>query len=154
MEDTRGSGELQKYVDVDGRTYKVHMLSPSKAFKISAKLFKLIGEPMAALAASSDKKNEEKATQAIPMAVKALCHNLDEEAVLILIKELIATTSYDNKSINFEDHFQGKLGLLMKLLVKIIEVQFGDFIEGMGALFGKAPKMELVSPSLSTSAGP
>jgi hypothetical protein len=126
--------EYQKDVEVDGSTYCVHLLSPSKALKLSFKLTKLVGEPMAQMANASQGKD---VAELLPIAVRALLSRLDENEVLGIIKEMVATCTLENKPINFEDSFQGRLGHLVKLVAKVMEVQFSDFFAGLAETLGQ-----------------
>jgi hypothetical protein len=121
--------EYQKTVTVDGEDYKVHLLPPSRAYKLATKLTKMIGEPLGTMAGSMG--DEAKSATALPMAIKALTTNLADDDSLVLIKALMETVTFENKPLNFESHFQGRLGLMLKLVAKVVEVQFADF---MGAV--------------------
>ena len=130
--ETRGSIEYQKNVKVDGQTYKVVLLPPTRALKIAMKLTKLIGEPMAAMAGAGG--DEISSAKALPAAVKALMERIDEDSVLDLIKEMIGTCVKENKSLNFEDEFHGRLGHLIKLFAAVLEVQFKDFFTDLAGM--------------------
>jgi hypothetical protein len=73
-----------------------------------------------------------KATEALPAAVRALCQNLNEKEVLDLIKELLTSATQKNNPVNFEEHFQGRLGHMIKVVAKVVEVQFADFFTELG----------------------
>mgnify|MGYP001323083618 CR=1 FL=1 len=126
--------EYQRTVFIDGETYKIMTFGPTRGLKLAARLAKFIGEPLAAMAAAAE--SEQKALEVLPLAVKALVNNLDEDRVIDLIKELTTCLVVNNKQINFESYFQGKLGHLMKVIGVIIEVQFSDFWSGLAGLVG------------------
>lgn len=128
MKEARGI-EYQREVTVDSETYKVHLLPPSRAIGLSVRLMKIVGEPLAAMAGQSDNMET-----ALPTAVRALTTRLDESEVLGLIQKLLETVTQGNKPVVFETHFQGRLGHMLKLVAKIVEVQFGDFFTGIGDL--------------------
>jgi len=110
----------------------VHLLMPSKAFKMATILTKMIGEPLAAMASAPARKGKElDLTGSLPTAVKALTANLADEGTLQMVKDLVGTCTYNNAPINFESHFQGKLGHLFKLVAVVVEVQFKDFFEAI-----------------------
>lgn len=115
-------------VTIDDQAFNIALLMPSKAFELGAKLLKLVGEPVAALAIS---KGEADFQQALPMAVRALTSNMDNKDTLALIKLLFQTVSIDGKMINFEEYFQGRMGHMFKVLVAVVNVQFSDFFQGV-----------------------
>lgn len=120
----------QPEVQVEGSTYKVHLLAPEASFLMSARLTRLVGEPLSMLAAAAD--DDEDATQKkiveiLPMAVRSLVKNVDEAQALQLIKDLINTVSFENKPINFQRHFHGRMGHLYALVGEVVKVQFKDF---------------------------
>lgn len=128
--------QYQTIASVDNFNYKIVAFGPSQGFKLAARLMKFVGEPVAAMASAAG--NEAKALEVIPLAVKALCSNLDEDSVLSLIKELLTSVVYQNKQINFEEHFQGRLGHMMKVVGKVVEFQFKDFFTELGDSFASA----------------
>lgn len=126
MERPEGTGiEYQKHVRVDDEDYKLHVFMPTKAFKLGARVAKVLGEPVVAMASAAGE--EAKALEAMPAAVRALLANLHEDEVWSLIKELMTCVSYNGKSIELDNHFKGRLGHMLKLVKEIIEFQFKDF---------------------------
>jgi hypothetical protein len=119
-----------KTVIVKDTEYKILVLPPSRSIKLLSKLTKIIGKPMAAVAT----KSGEDRTEMIPQAVGALIENLSEDVVLQIVKELMACVFVENKSIDFEKHFHGKLGLLMVLCKEVLEVNYSDFLDEISAL--------------------
>lgn len=137
MDKPVGSGpEYQKIVVLDDVEYKLHIFMPSKAFKLGARVAKVIGEPVVAMASAGGE--EAKVAEIMPLAVRALLANFHEDEVLSLIKELLACVTHDGKSIQMDDHFKGRLGLLFKLVGSIIEFQFKDFFEAIGQAVAQA----------------
>lgn len=126
--------EYQKDVEVDSEIYRVHLLSPTKALQLSVKLTKLVGEPLANMAGASEGNMQ----QLLPLAVRALVARLDEGEVVALVRTMVDTCKHNNKPINFEADFQGRLGHLVKLVAKVMEVQFGDFFTGLAEMLGHA----------------
>jgi len=126
--------EYQKTVEVDGLDYKVHLLSPTRSIKWSVKLTKIIGEPVAGLASSGD------GLSGLQNAVKSLLSRCDEGEVLELMKAMVETCTHKNKKLNFEDDFHGRVGHLLKLTSKVMEVQFGDFFDGLATVVKEAMK--------------
>jgi hypothetical protein len=142
MDETPGRGiEKQIFITVDGAEYKLHLFSPTRALKLSARLAKFIGEPIAAMASAAG--DEARSLDVLPIAVKSLLNNLHEDEVIGLLKDLIACATHENKSINFDLHFEGALGRLFKLSTEIIKYQFSDFFAVIGQAITAAGSMEM-----------
>lgn len=127
--DTQVSIDFSPSVNIDGHDFRVHLLMPTKAIRMGAKLTKLIGEPFAGLARGDG--DEEEFKKALPLAVRTLTQNLDQEETYAIISQLFQTVSTpDNKLLNVDTYFHGRLGLMFKLLVQVLEIQFTDFFLG------------------------
>ena len=135
-----------KLVTIDGEQYLIQHNSPSKAWKTSVKLTKLIAEPFAAMAQGGD--DETKALEVLPLAIKGLMANLDGEGSLEIVKEIFSTVSHRGEKSesllsgnNFDLHFHGKMGHMLRVLGAAAEFQFADFIgaigDGVAALMDK-----------------
>jgi hypothetical protein len=122
--------ELQKLVTVDDQTYKLVLFMPSRAFKLGARVAKFMGEPAVAMAAAAGDEN--KAIEALPIAIRALLNNLDEDQVWGLIKELMTCVSQNNQMVDVDLQFRGQLGHLIKVVAKVVEYQFQDFFGAIG----------------------
>ena len=120
-----------KTVMVDNVEYKINVLPPSKAIKLLTKLTKLIGKPMASMASGS---SEEERSKLIPMAVGALTESLDEDQTLNLVQQLMTCVTKENQMLKFEQEFQGRLGVLLKLCKEVLEVNYSDFLGEISAL--------------------
>lgn len=141
MEDSgRAAVEYQKLITVDGETYKLHVFMPSKAFKLGARVAKLLGEPVVAMSKASG--DESKVGDAMAHAVKSLMSNLHEDEVWVLINDLLACVSFENKSISVDNHFKGRLGHLLKVVSEIIQFQFKDFFAAIGQAIAGATKSQ------------
>lgn len=132
---TTGSGIYQKDIIIDGEEYKLHALSPSQALKIAAKLTKIIGEPLARMSAADGK--EDRVSEVLPMAVKALTERLDEDQIVSIIEQLLKCVSHSGKPITLNDHFQARLGRLIQLVGEILTYQFSDFFSAIGQAVAK-----------------
>jgi len=136
----RGSIEYQKTVEVGDDEYTIHVLPPTEALKLLGRIVKIIGEPFSELMRGAGEEldgdverkaaAEKAAAEAIPLAARALCRRLDEDEVVAIIKKLMQSVNYDNSPVsrNFERHFQGRLGHLMKVTYATLEVQYEDFL--------------------------
>lgn len=124
--------DLQQFVDIGDRQYCITLFAPTRALKLLTRLTKLLGEPMAVMSAAEG-GGPEKVFELLPKATKALMERLgDEEAVVKLVKDLLECATRDRKQITFDTEFQGRLGDMMKLLSKVVEIQFQDFFKALG----------------------
>jgi hypothetical protein len=126
-----------KSVTVDSETYEVTQFGASKGMKMLTRLTKILGEPMGMLFAEDNAEVD----KALPLALKALSDRLDEEMVLDTVKQLLTGIRNHDGEIQFETHFAGRLGHMFKLLSKVLEVQFGDFLGVLGVKGSGIPKV-------------
>lgn len=125
-----GRVELQKYIDVDGVQYKFQYMPPSKAFDLSARLGKLVMEPLGVMATSAG--DEDKLSQVLPVAMKMLKTNLNEKEIWAMILELMRYIYVDgNKMIDVDREFCGRMGHMMKIVGIAIEFQCKDFFDAV-----------------------
>src|SRR3990172_1744537 len=102
---------------IEGEDYEIEQFASTKSLRILTALIKLIGEPIGLAVGLKDQKlNPDQESKIIGAAVRALCDRLDEDKIIILIKELIDSTRTNGAKINFEIHFQGRIGHLFKLI--------------------------------------
>lgn len=120
--------DLNPVIQIDGHTFNVSLLTPTRAWELGAKLINLVGEPIAALAGS---ENPDKMKEALPLAVKALGKNLSNPEALSIVQALFRQVSQQGRMINFDTYFLGQMGLMFKVLVKLIEIQFSDYFQGV-----------------------
>lgn len=129
--------EYNKSFAIGGETYTITLFSPTRAVKLATKLSKLVLEPLSVMAGASGNKNnpdQNKVVELLPQAIRSLTQRLDEDEVLDLIRELMTSVSKNKKQIQFDLEFTGRLGDMVKLVYKIIEVQFEDFIIALGEM--------------------
>lgn len=118
-----------KEVAIGGDTYRVSQFNPTTGLKTLIDLAKIVGEPFALVTAGAKKD----ALDVIPSAVKMLLEKMDSEKTVSLIKDLIRSTEvkqgdrYLPLTEIFDLHFQGRLGVLFKVLVEIVKVNYEDF---------------------------
>jgi hypothetical protein len=138
---------------IDGKKYGFALLNASQGLKYAARILKIVAEPMA-LASGAVKPKKKSASivegddladdkqsllerldpQLLGSAARALCEKLDEDVVLDIVETLCAKNALcDGKQINFNQHYEGKLGHLLSVLSSALEVQFGDFFGGAPA---------------------
>jgi hypothetical protein len=107
---------------------------------------KIIGEPMAigvgALQGPGSLLDKNVDGGVLGKAVRALSEKLDEDNVIALVKEFVGEGACvcDGAKVNFNTHYEGKLGHMFKVLKTALEVQYGDFFVDL--------KGSLGSPSL------
>lgn len=142
-----------EFVTIDGEKYLIQAMRPSRVFVLGLELTKIIGEPFAAAAAAGQDENDEKAANAVSMAAKALMHNVDPERFLQIAQELMGSVELQgsNKKMlggkEFDHHFHGKTGALLKLLGVCMQFQFKDFfaalLEAVGGVMDQAGKKRM-----------
>lgn len=112
---------------VEGRTYQVTQFSATKGIKMMTRLTKIIGEPIGFMFSNEGADVD----QMLPMAIRALSDKLDEDMVLDTVKQLLEGVRNHEGELEFDQYFSGKMGLLFKILGKVLEVQYGDFFGGL-----------------------
>lgn len=133
---------------IDGQKYEVGHWTVDKQIGIMTRLIKLLGEPLAMTfmgAMSGGKKDvksilETDMTKGIGEAVRSLVLRLNEEEVKSLLRE-IATDSIicDNKPFDYNTHFMGRIGHLLKVVMFSVRHQYADFLDvlpGLGGVLG------------------
>lgn len=121
---------------IDGHTYEFQTMGAKQSVKMLIRLSKILGEPIsiaASFLAGPGKLSErEISPDAIPSAVKALLARVDQDDALDIIETLTSKNVLcDHKPIVFDKHFEGRLGHLFQVLKAALEVQYGNFIEGI-----------------------
>lgn len=129
--------ELQQTCEIDDVAYGIMLFAPTRALKLQIRLAKIIAAPMAEMAKAAGDVDP---LTILPTAVKLLMEKMaDEEEVVGLIKDMMTCVTREKKQLNFDLEFHGRLGTMLKLLLKVIEVQFQDFTEALsGSLKGLA----------------
>ena len=120
-----------KTVVVGDVEYKINLLPPTRSIKLLTKISKVIGEPMATMSGAGDEKKVE---DLMPKAVQLLMANMDEDSVIIIIKEMMSCVFKENKSINFEIEFLGRLDVMIDLCKEVLELNYKEFLGKIMAL--------------------
>lgn len=121
--------------EIDGKSYEFAQFPAQQSLKNLTRLSKLIGEPLSLLIALGSKQEEgEQAVsdgEILGKAAKALFDKMDSNEVISLIMEFTSGTAClcDGKKVNFDLHYQGKIGHLFKVFVASLEVQYKDFLQ-------------------------
>jgi hypothetical protein len=135
--------------EIGGERYKIRQFSATKGTKIFTRLLKVAGEPISKMisAGSAAKKNDAATSnELIAEAVGILASKLDENDTLSLVKELLESVQvYDKKGSlrdvgndYFDVHFQGRIGLMFKVVGQVIAFQYKDFFSEFASLVGLA----------------
>ena len=147
--------------EIGGDVYTVSQFSATLASKYLIRLGKIIGGPMSMIFDSEtlqkakdgdlDPKNvTDGDVKNLSSAVKLLFGNMDEERDVAFIKALLEKTLINNKQIDLDVDFSGKIGTLMKVLIFVLEVNFQDFLSD----FGLITIEDRVSPVTGSSLSP
>ena len=126
---------------VDDVHYQMLYLPPSKSIKVLTRLMKLISDPLGKGMGSiqSDTPgnetflDQEVNVELIGKAITALGERLDEALVWNTITELLSTVEKQTDEggfckVNVETDFSGRIGHLIKVIAKTIEVNYNDFL--------------------------
>lgn len=127
----------QQTKTIDGQEYFFSQFGPKLSLKILTRLVKIAGEPLAiAISSAQTKDGKIKLDKDIDpdilgRAARALSERLDEDEVLSLIEQLTSgdAVTCDGKKVDFNSHYDGKLGHLFKVFGAALEVQYGNFFD-------------------------
>ena len=124
----------QKDFEIGGEIFSIRMFPATEGLKVATKLLKIIGEPLAELAKGASSGGTQ--MDNVADAIKSLAPRLDEENVVALCMKLTSVVLVPGQHVvtldkQFNNYFAGKYGLLFKLLVKVVEYNFADFLDGL-----------------------
>ncbi len=119
---------------INGSKYSVTQFTAFKALRIQNKLIKLLGPSLGCVFSSYDPKDPDKG---LPLALKMLAEQLDEDVFENLVIEILQTTRKSGHElkrdlINME--FSGKLNELFLVLQFVLEVNYADFFSEGGII--------------------
>ena len=143
--------------EIDGVNYEVTQFPADEAIVIMTKLLEIFGTSVGNIVEGSVPKNEAPKSildidldfSAVGRAFSSLVMRLGEKHVADLFFRMLQGThvrsdqggSFANQNgrVLFNNHFAGRLSSLVKLLVFIVEVNYGDFFGGgdIGSLTDK-----------------
>jgi hypothetical protein len=126
-------GRSIKKVEVDGISYQIGQLMPTKSIKLLTRILKIVGRPAGMLTNSY---------QALDVVIGAITDKLEEETVVQLLQDILSTTvcmkedsGKGSVADNFDIHFiEYGLNHLFKLVRESLEVLYGDFFAEKGIL--------------------
>jgi hypothetical protein len=123
---------------IDGRTYTVQQLPARKALKTLNRLGKVFGPALAqaATAVGSSAKLDIAAIDVAKLggAVEALFANLEDADLDHFVQTFLESSLVDGAPLyaQLDVVFMGKIDGLLKLLAFAVEVNFGNFMRGLG----------------------
>ena len=136
-------------VDIDGEKYEFEKWGAEASLTTLLKIAKIAGKPLGLFLGSAVSKgglDTEIRPDMLANACEALVQGMDETICLGLIKKLSSEKVLcDGKKINFDMHYQDKLGHLFDVVKASLEVQYGDFF---GGFLGKIQALQPKAPGI------
>tara|TARA_R110000851_G_scaffold131987_1_gene266208 strand:+ start:1226 stop:1684 length:459 start_codon:yes stop_codon:yes gene_type:complete len=132
--------------EINGHTYTVTQLPPSKALPLKFKIVGALGESVIELAAAyqSNKDKEQAQLEAFGKALEKLFDKVTPDQLMELIRSTLNGVRRGEKDFinnsTFDSFFIDDLSEIYLVFLFVLQVNFGDFIKGLGAtgLFTKA----------------
>lgn len=134
-------------VIVDNKEYIIYQIPPMYGIKILLRLVKIAGEPAAmafALVAEKDKLSKENLLDIdinpdlAGLIMQRLISGIDEdeitETIISLMKYVKVGSEKKAVEVNLDVHFGGKMLSMFKVIGKVIEVNFADFLGGVNGI--------------------
>jgi hypothetical protein len=146
-------------VNVDGEEYEIFDLPPRKALSVLTRITKIALEPIGNFVSSMEGDallDTQIDPQMLGKALAALSQRLDEEPVIKTVDEVFEYVHKKTKKggfiqVNIDTDFSGRIGHMLKVLYKALEVNYSDFLGESGGLLGAAvSKMKGRSRQTST----
>jgi hypothetical protein len=123
---------------IGDNSYTVTQFGATKSLKMLHRVGKFIAEPLSKLAGEikpgASIADQNITTETLGKAVQCFFTSCDENTFEVTVKDLLTSTTRNNKPINFDIDFCGKIGELLKVLAFILEVNYKDFFSGIGGL--------------------
>lgn len=119
---------------IDGHDYEFSQMGAKQSLKTLVRLSKIIGKPIAMLAGAPGKGilDKDVSSETLAAAVGAMVEHLDGDETVELCELLCATTVMcDGKKVDFQTHYEGRLDHLFSVLSAALEVQYGNFFQGV-----------------------
>lgn len=126
---------------IDDVNYKIHLFAAEQGLKVLTKLIKLVGEPIMELAKGGADQAE--IMKNLGGAIRSLAGRLNEEEVVSLMKLLMGKVTVDGEGGNtldkkFNTYFQGKIGLMFKISVEVVNHNYADFLDVLASAVPEA----------------
>lgn len=138
--------DIQKNIEglyeviVDGETYAFAKWKAGVASETLIELAALLGRPVAvAVGAMKGGDKLEAASPAVPLVFDELLSKLGthKATVMALLRRLTsADVQCNGRTVRFDEHYQDRLGHMMRVAAAALEVQYGAFFAELGARGG------------------
>jgi hypothetical protein len=144
--------ETKKVHEIDKTSYEIWHLPPRKALKVLATVIQVVGEPMGTLAAQAapDGKSvldQELNPEIIGRAIKAFAEKLHQVDVADTVEEVLSYVYIKGAKGGFiqsdmDRDFTGKIGHMLRVFAKALEVNFSDFFGESGGFVGIVRRLD------------
>lgn len=121
-------------VHIDGVDYKITQFLATKGLGIEVKLMKLLGPSFMELQKASQDENAQEAV--LTAAISALIEQFDKVDVVSLVKELLSGVTKGTATINFDQEFAGRYGVIFDLVKEVLKFNFADVFSKLGLGIG------------------
>ena len=121
-------------VHIDGTDYKITQFLATKGLGIEVKLMKLLGPSFMELQKASQDENAQEAV--LSAAITVLIEQFDKVDVVALIKELLSGVTKGTATINFDQEFAGRYGVIFDLVKEVLKFNFADVFSKLGLGIG------------------
>jgi len=121
-------------VHIDGVDYKITQFLATKGLGIEVKLMKLLGPSFMELQKASQDENAQEAV--LSAAIAVLIEQFDKVDVVALIKELLSGVTKGTATINFDQEFAGRYGVIFDLVKEVLKFNFADVFSKLGLGIG------------------
>ncbi len=121
-------------VHIDGVDYKITQFLATKGLGIEVKLMKLLGPSFMELQKASQDENAQEAV--LSAAITVLIEQFDKVDVVALIKELLSGITKGTATINFDQEFAGRYGVIFDLVKEVLKFNFADVFSKLGLGIG------------------
>lgn len=119
--------------EIEGVTYKIRLLNTSEAFITAQEFLKLSLPSLGAFADGVKTMDDPFGDNTTFTAIAySFVKQMGDVNVLELVKMLLGGTLCDGEPIDFEKHFRGKIGLLVKVIEFALKENYGSFFTDMG----------------------
>lgn len=117
-------------VHIDGVDYKITQFLATKGLGIEVKLMKLLGPSFMELQKAAQDENAQEAV--LSAAITVLIEQFDKVDVVALIKELLSGVTKGTATINFDQEFAGRYGVIFDLVKEVLKFNFADVFSKLG----------------------
>lgn len=121
-------------VHIDGVDYKITQFLATKGLGIEVKLMKLLGPSFMELQKASQDENAQEAV--LSAAITVLIEQFDKVDVVALIKEMLSGVTKGTATINFDQEFAGRYGVIFDLVKEVLKFNFADVFSKLGLGIG------------------